>query len=276
MSAAAVPAFRVLQCGYSKSGNYLLHQVASAMLEAHGRFRSFVERGGVGAAIDALCPDTRRMPTARRVDNLKLVDGSWHVQFPDLRARFLPVDWELVLRSSTLVWSHDDPVALAPWEDDFSHRLYVLRDGRDVVNSMLHYLVTPAILRLYPDHRFETLEQIYADLDFFAGKVCAWRDHARAYLARADRYQLVRYETLVGQREAAIDAIGVGLGLAVDGPALAERTSFERMRRWAPRHVRRGQRGDWRRHFRPEHRDLFRELAGPELITLRYEDSDDW
>src|SRR5690606_17016370 len=123
-AAGAVP-LRVLQCGYSKSGNYLLHRVLSSLLEAHGQFRSFVAASGVGAAIDALCGATRRMPDARRVDNLKLVDGAWHVQFPDMRCRFLPVDWSLVLAHSTLVWSHDRPDDLVPYEDDFSHRIYI-------------------------------------------------------------------------------------------------------------------------------------------------------
>lgn len=267
---------RVLQCGYSKSGNYLLHRVLSSILERHGCFRSFVEASGVGAAIDALCPDTRRMPDARRVDNFKLVDGRWHVQFPDLRCRFLPLDFELALGHSTLVWSHDRPDHLAPWEDRFSHRIYVLRDGRDVVNSMLHYLVTPAILALYPDHRFETLDQIYADLEFFAGKVEAWRDHARALGDRAGRWHVVRYEALVERREQEIAALAAHLGLPLDAAPLAASTDFARMRTAAPRHLREGRRGDWQRHFGSRHREVFKRIAGAELIAFGYADSLDW
>ena len=272
---AAAP-LRVLQCGYSKSGNYLLHQIVSAILERHGRLRSFVQASGVGAAIDALCPDTKRMPDAGRVDNFKLVDGRWHVQFPDLRCRFLPLDFELALAHSSLVWCHDRPDELAPWDDRFSHRLYVLRDGRDVVNSMLHYLVTPAILALYPDHRFETLEQIYADLDFFAGKVEAWRDHVRAYQARAGRWHVVRYEALVARREAEVAGLAALLGLPLDAAPIAARTDFARMREAAPRHLREGRSGDWQRHFGPRHRRVFKEIAGAELIALGYADSLDW
>jgi len=267
---------RVLQCGYSTSGNWLLHGILAAILGRHGRFRSFVEASGVGAAIDALCGATRRMPDARRVDNFKLVDGRWHVQFPDHRCRFLPLDLELALAHSTLVWSHDRPDALAPWGARFSHRVYVLRDGRDVVNSMLHYLVTPAILALYPDHRFETLEQIYADLDFFAGKVTAWRDHVRAFAGAAAGWRLVRYEALVEQREATVAALAAHLGLPVDAAAIARDADVARMRKRAPRHVRAGRRGDWERWFGPRHRAVFKELAGRELIELGYADSLDW
>lgn len=274
-AAGAVP-LRVLQCGYSKSGNYLLHRVLSSLLEAHGQFRSFVAASGVGAAIDALCGATRRMPDARRVDNLKLVDGAWHVQFPDMRCRFLPVDWSLVLAHSTLVWSHDRPDDLVPYEDDFSHRIYILRDGRDVVNSMLHYLVTPAILALYPDHRFETLEQIYADLDFFAGKVVAWRDHVRSLGRHAGRWRVVRFEELAEERARTIDGLARHLGLSADVSELAAATDFAAMRRSAPRHLREGRRGDWQRWFGPRHRDVFKELAGRELIELGYADSLDW
>ena len=274
--AAAPGPLRVLQCGYSKSGNYLLHRVLSGLLAAQDGFRSFVEASGVGAAIDALCTATRRMPDARRVDNLKLLDGAWHVQFPDLRCRFLPVDWSLVLAHSTLVWSHDRPDDLVPFEDDFSHRVYVLRDGRDVVNSMLHYLVTPAILALYPDHRFETLEQIYADLDFFAGKVTAWREHVRALGRHAGRYHVVCFEELAEDRTGTIARLARHLGLAADPEALAAATDFAAMRRAAPRHLREGRRGDWQRFFGDRHREVFKDLAGAELVALGYADSLDW
>lgn len=261
---------RVLQCGYSKSGNYLLHRVLEQIQDAHGLFRSFVERSGVGQTIDALCPRTRRMPDARRVDNLKLVEGRWHVQFPDLRARWLPLDWELALRHTSLVWSHDRPGDLVPYERDFTHRVYVLRDGRDVVNSMLHYLVTPAILALYPDHRFDTIEAIYADLDFFTGKVAAWRDHVRSLQAHRDGWLVVRFEDLVADREREIARLAAHLGLAVDAAALAGATSFHRMQEAAPRHLREGKSGDWRNWFTAEHAACFEELAGEDLRALGY------
>ncbi|RIL00272.1 MAG: hypothetical protein DCC71_18880 [Proteobacteria bacterium] len=261
---------RVLQCGYSKSGNYLLHRVIEQIQESHGLFRSFVERSGVGQTIDALCPRTKRMPDARRVDNWKLVDGRWHVQFPDMRARWLPLDWELALRHTSLVWSHDTPGDLVRYERDFTHRVYVLRDGRDVVNSMLHYLVTPAILALYPDHRFTTIEQIYAELDFFASKVVAWRDHVRSLLRHRDRWLVVRFEDLVAQREREIARIAVHLGLDVDVAAIAANTSFDRMHEAAPRHLREGKSGDWRRWFTQRHGACFDEIAGQELRAIGY------
>jgi len=259
---------RVLQCGYSKSGNYLLHTI---LMELQGeRFRSFVERSGVGATIDALCPRTKRMPDARRIDNWKLVRGRWHVQFPDLRARWLPLDWDLALRHTSLVWSHDTPEDLAPFEDAFAHRVYVLRDGRDVVNSMLHYLVTPAILALYPDHRFTTIDEIYSDLDFFAGKVVAWRDHVRALERHRERWLVVRFEDLVERRAAEIARIAAHLGLEADAGAVAAATSFEAMHSDAPRHLREGRSGDWRNWFGPRHREIFDELAGAEYGALGY------
>lgn len=259
---------RVLQCGYSKSGNYLLHHVLMAL--QRGRFRSFVERSGVGHAIDALCPETKRMPDARRVDNLKLVEGRWHIQFPDLRARWLPVEWPLVLRHSTLVWSHDTPDDLAPYAGDFGRRIYVLRDGRDVVNSMLHYLVTPAMLALYPDHRFTTIEQIYADLDFFAGKVTAWRDHVRSLERHRNSWLVVRFEDLVERRAIEIARVAAHLGLDADPEPVAAATSFAVMQSEAPRHVREGKPGDWRKWFTPEHVERFEALAGGELRAMGY------
>lgn len=267
-SAPLGPAGRVLQCGYSKSGNYLLHRV---LLELQGaRFRSFVEASGVGAAIDALCPRTKRMPDARRVDNLKLVGGRWHVQFPDLRARWLPVDWDLALRHTTLVWSHDLPDDLVAYERHFAKRIYVLRDGRDVVNSMLHYLVTPAILALYPDHRFETIEAIYADLDFFACKVAAWRDHVRSLVRHRERWLVVRFEDLVERRSEEIARIAAYLGSDADPEVVARATAFESMQGEAPRHLREGRHGDWKRWFGKQHVARFEQIAGGELGALGY------
>jgi hypothetical protein len=39
---------------------------------------------------------------------------------------------------------------------------------------------------------------------------------------------------------------------------------------------RKGEAGNWREHFTPEHKDLFKQIAGDLLLQLGYETSQEW
>ena len=78
-------------------------------------------------------------------------------------------DPALVVGASTLLWTHDAcEVALRDDLASVTHRIYVLRDGRDVVDSLVHHVVRPEVRALRPEYRYTTVGEVYADLGLFA------------------------------------------------------------------------------------------------------------
>ena len=262
---------RLLQCGFSKSGNYLTYKLLSSLLRQSDLYRRHMASSGLGSVVAQLCADTMAMPEQCEIDNIDVRDGQWLLHMPHPVCRRVPVEPELLLRSSSLLWTHETPDVMSAFEKDFTHRIYILRDGRDALNSYLHYMVSPAILRLYVGHRFETLADVMADLEFFETRVERWVEHTKSYLRHADSYFLLRFEDLVENRRGTIERLAEYLGLFVDVEAAEQAISFESMRKAAPSHVRRGRRSDWREHFSVDHRAIFGRLAGEQLAALGYE-----
>ncbi len=90
----------------------------------------------------------------------------------------------------------------------------------------------------------------------------------------------VRFEDLINHRDAALTAMldevektgyriptprGKAISLLVNAIQPAKSRTF-----------RSGQTGDWRGHFDPEHKKLFKEVSGDMLVRLGYEKNNDW
>lgn len=262
---------RVLQCGFPKSGNYGVYRLLAAVLGAHGLHRSFKRRAGIARIAETLGADQLLFPEAAEVDAFSLSAGGARLELPHPACRWLPVDPALLLEGSTLLWTHDPcERALDPRLAAVTHRVYVVRDGRDVLESLAHHVVRPALRRLHPEYRHARAEAVLADLPLLASYARRWAAHVTGYLANREQFLLVRLEDLIREPEATVARVARALGLAVDAAALAPRLAFDALAPGARGHLRRGVVGGWRDAFGAAQRRIVDEVAGAALAALDY------
>lgn len=262
---------RVLQCGFPKSGNYGVYRLLAAVLGAHGLHRSFKRRAGIARIAEALASEQLVFPEAVEVDAYSLASGAARLELPHPACRWLPVDPALLLDGSTLLWTHDScELALDPRLEAVTHRVYVVRDGRDVLDSLAHHVVRPAIRRLHPEYRHARPEAVVADLPLFASYARRWAAHVESYLAHREHFLLVRLEDLIREPEATVERVAATLDLAVDAAMLGPRLAFAALAPAARGHLRRGAVGGWRDTFGAAQRRIVDEVAGAALAALGY------
>ncbi len=259
------------QCGVEKSGNYLLYRILRSMLSQQESWRSFSERSGCWESLFRLNGIPFSFPEQRDLDEVDVLDGQVYLRNSHLKASFAVMDLEALRRDAAIVWTHQPP-------DDAHHRLlgderrwlYLLRDGRAVVNSWLHYAVSPRMLERHPHYRIRNVRDLYADLAYFERTVERWAVHVDRYLELRSHYLEIRYEDLLRDKPAAIARLAEGLGL--DAPAdpdeIVEATDPDTSRQRAPRHVRKAEIDDWRNHFGERHHEVYRKHTQRTLEAL--------
>lgn len=170
---------------------------------------------------------------------------------------------------------------------------FILRDPRDVAVSHVHYITEMA-----PHH---VLHRYYREqLPDFASRLTAsiaglnpenpqatphLPDIGRRfapYLGWLEQSEVLtlRYEEFLTDRSATLQkvldhALRRGFPLRGDRSQAVETLAASIQPQRSPT-FRRGQAGGWREAFSPEHKALFKAVAGDLLITLGYEDDSNW
>ena len=276
---ASQPAARIGQCGVEKSGNYLLYRVLRTAMERAGTFHSHAARSGCWDSLFQLDAIPLSFPEQRDLDEAEVHEHQVYARNSHLKARFAVRDLERFDREAALLWTHQAPLADHDALLGAERRwLYLIRDGRDVVNSWIHYATSPRMRARHPEYTADTPEALYANTAYFEKSVDRWARHVEAYLERADRYALVRYGDLARDRAGEIARLTRFAGLEgdVDVAELAAHVAPERTRADAPNHVRRAGVGDWRRHFGPEHEAIYRERTRAVLDALPVPEYREW
>ncbi|RIL00270.1 MAG: hypothetical protein DCC71_18870 [Proteobacteria bacterium] len=260
---------RILQCGFPKSGNYGVQRLLAAILDAHGLRRSYKRRVGLARVAEAF--GSLMFPEAAEVDAFSFASGRCRLEFPHAACRWLDVDPALLLDGSNLLWTHDPcEVALRPELAAVTHRVYVLRDGRDVVDSLVHHVVRPEVRALQPEYRYATPAQVYADERLFASYARRWAEHVASWLRARERFVLVRFEELASDPAGVAAKLAHALGMAADAEEIGAAVSFRALRAAAPGHLRRGAAGGFRDAFGAAQRRVFDAVAGDVLAAAGY------
>jgi hypothetical protein len=170
--------------------------------------------------------------------------------------------------------------------------ILIMRDPRDVAVSSVFYLTR---LERHPLHaRFNHELRDFDERLMASIKGLPAKEGTRGLASiarRIGRYQRwtevpgvcpVRFEDVVGpsgggSREAQARAIAA-IAAHVDRPLSADEVGVVAAKTWSQKSptFRKGAIGDWRNHFGEEHKQVFKDIAGDQLVELGYERGRDW
>lgn len=275
------------QNGFPKSGNYLLFKILKNILIQCGIYSSYT------AKFQYWISDQMSFPDENEVDHIH-IDKNQQI-FLKIAPVFakrggliaegggykISSQKELTVLNSVarLIWLHQDPkIEHFDMLGQDRKWIYIVRDGRDVVNSYFHYSVTPRMLQLHPEYQLTSIEKIYGDMDYFERIVLQWKEHVDTFLKFQNKYLLIKFENLLKYKAEQVLKIIDFLEIrqTLDVNRVIDATNIHQMRKNAPAHVREGKRRDWIHYFDQAHRQLFKSIAGEALINLGYENDTNW
>lgn len=263
----------ILQAGFAKSGNMLVHVILRSMLELAGYpYRSVI------------CSDSEwQSQKAQHLFNSDLqptidvldVDenaGCRYIVSSFYKRRITSL--KEYAENCSIIWTHSEytPPVFDPLLEVCDLMIYVLRDARAVLNSMAHYIVTEYYRSNFEDAG--TTHQYLSDIDQCIGLLKAWRRNVEGFLhLKSEKILVIRYEVLTAQKERVIGEIASRLNLSLSDEVrrkILDRSSPQEMRRTMPDHVRRCSDDDWKANFSPELVRRIRTEMGDLLEDLGY------
>lgn len=259
----------VLHVSYVKSGSYLLWRTFDLLFRAAGRKRSFVQDHPIQAQRGSW-PDFSI--DQFDIDQVLVQDDGVHWQIEMQHVERVS-DLDAYLAACSHVWTHS---FLCERSFEVYPRCgrvcYIVRDPRDALVSMAHFVLTPFMRRYHPHRATSAEEYVALELDAFLGD---WVRHAgEHWRARtALDIEILRYEDLVADLPAALRHLADWSGLALDDRALeriAAELDVNRMRAANPQHVRSGRSGGFERLLTPAQQARALELCAPVMRRFGY------
>lgn len=163
----------------------------------------------------------------------------------------------------------EKPRKPVPEGNEGSPALYLVRDGRDCLVSLAHYLKGISGKSRFQSMSFE--EVIYSEMTESRARFGGWSAHVGAWRRRNAPTEIVWFEELIEDPVEAVEAATQALGFVLPEQRVAPR-SFDalRSRSSKPELLRRGKVGSWRSEFPPHLLDEFWERHGHEMEALGY------
>lgn len=261
----------ILQAGIAKSGNFWLYTLLQSICQ-HGGLeqRSFIQHHPIYAQAR-----TWKLSHAGQadVDALDIEPRGCHFRIS--RVFREPIaDIDAYLRQCSHVWTHS-PICPRSFSvlPKFDGITYIIRDPRDVVVAVSHYVFTPHFRANYPPH-YEKDPDAFRAL-VLDGMLRDWVQHVGGYLQHKDqlRIHVVFYERLLHEFRAELAGLLGYLGIGLDEAAIQQVESevgFAAMNKENPFHVRRGKSDEWRQVFTAGQKEQAERIAGRMLKLLNY------
>ncbi|MCR9245685.1 MAG: sulfotransferase domain-containing protein [bacterium] len=265
-----VTAAPVLHVSYVKSGSYFLWKLLDSLFRAHGTKQSFVQQH----PIQQLREQWPEFSIEQfDIDQMLIQDDGvhWQVEVQHIEAIR---DLSAYLRQCSHVWSHSF-LCERSWEvyPRFGRRGYIVRDPRDALVSMAHFVQTPFMRRYHPHPATSSEEYVAMELCAFLEDWCRHAgDHLRA--SRALEIEILQYESMVADLDGAVRHLANWLALDLDDAAIAQvcdTVSLGKMKRNNPQHVRRGGSGGFREVLSRAQRERALAIVGPTMAAAGYE-----
>lgn len=265
----ASPAAPVLHVSYVKSGSYLLWKAFDLLFRAAGEKRSFVQAHPIQAMRDAWPEFSIEQFD---IDQVLVQDDGVHWQVETQHIETID-DLPAYLAACSHVWTHSF-LCERSWEvyPRFPRVCYIVRDPRDALVSMAHFVLTPFMRRYHPHPARSAADYVATAGTGFLEDWCRHAgDHWRA--RRALDIEFVRYEDLVADVPASLRRLARWVGLPLDDAAIAtvaDGLRVEKMQAQNPQHVRRGRSGGFARLLTPDQQERALEICAPLMRELGY------
>ena len=268
---------QILQCGFPKSGNYLLYKIIRKLIENNDSFFSLVKSSGFSELSEKLYPQNLLFPEIAEVDNIRIKNNELYLQtiFP---IKYVKIDSELLINNSSLIWSHENLLTIKKSPlNKINKTIYIFRDGRDVINSKLHHVIRPQSLLLNKDYKYTTQEEIFSDIEYFERAVRKWDEHLKDsfFIMKDDPNVLsISFEEIVLDNFSSIKKISNFLGFKEcdNYQDIINEINIKNSNSNSNKlgHIRKGIIGDWKNYFKKEHLKIFEKYGSETLEVMGY------
>ncbi len=270
----------VLQCGFPRSGNYFLWKLLSRCQKKLGIFSSYLHKSGLGNVLKYIYASKRGFRLHEdfyEIDDVRINGSELTLgNIDNLKPFPVNVDEELLVYSSTIIWTHSTPSSAIKLILRIPVRFYLVRDGRDVINSLIHATCAD-VGRKGSIYKIKEVNKVYDRLDIVRSYIERWNNHVRDFLKFERLFILLKYENLVNFDSDFVFILKLfGLNDRKNIEYFKEVLSFDKMKKETPGHLRKGKNGDWKNYFSEVHKEIFKEIAGETLIKLGYEKDMNW
>ncbi len=259
----------VLHISYVKSGGYFLWKIIEEITRAAGINKSFICQ-------QPIYQEKGKWPDFSidqfEIDQVLIQEENAYYQ---IETQFVePIhDMAGYVAATSHVWTHSylcqRSYQVFPL---FDRVFYLVRDPRDCLVSMAHFMFTPFIQRYHAHSYGSPREWLANEMDTFLGN---WVRHAEEYWRERRRLGLhiLHYERVSADRPAAVREICAAMGLNLaeaQVQAVAQAVSLEKMKKETPQHVRRGARGGYRELLTQEEQKKAWDIIGPLWKEIRF------
>jgi aryl sulfotransferase len=260
----------VLHVSFVKSGSYFLWQAFDSLYRAAGCKRSFVSAHPI-QQLRGTWPEFSI--DQFDIDQILVQDEAcyWQIEMQHVE----PIaDVAAYVAACSHVWTHSF-LSERSWEvyPAFGRVCYIVRDPRDALASMAHFVQTPFMRRYHPHAATSPADFVHAELETFLGN---WVRHAGEHwrARRALDIDFLRYEDMVADLPGALRHLATMAGLSLTDAAIttiATGLGVDTMRQKNPQHVRKGGSGSFRELLTAAQQERALAIAGPTMRELGYE-----
>lgn len=259
----------ILQVGKAKSGNSWIYKILREILELKGEFKEpYIKSQPIYSKIKDM---ELSLDFQHEVDVMDITDDGLYYRASSLFREEIQ-DLEKYVKNTSLIWSHS-PYCKKTNKvlNKTNNFVYIVRDPRDVLISWAHFTQTEYMRRFYPNvKKYSSVED--AIEKNYKNSFRAWAHHVFPYLLNTDPH-IVFYERLKNFKDEEILKLSEYIDLALNDnekEIVKERTSYKKMKKKNPKHVRKGKNKQWEENLSNKQLKYAEKNLGDLLEILNY------
>lgn len=243
---------RVGICSFRKTGNYLLLKILIELINLSSSYNSFSKKNSLWEK--KFKKKLLAYPEELEIDELVYFEKRrW--QLYKGKERFDLEDKHIseIYDYSNIILTHEPPSLELINNKIFNKYtwIYLYRDCKETINSLIHFLISPVILEREPSYSEDNPSKLFKNDDYIYKKTNEWINHINAYNTYKDYFNFFRYDQIINL-DLHLSKILQLLKIQINEEEInriIDKTSFKNMKISAPNHVRKGKKNDWLNNF---------------------------